>query len=87
MGFIIFKKVIQSINQSDLEFMSQNQSPYGMDKILEIVFENQKLEVTKMALEFIFIMMESMSSLAEITKLKENLLEKCLSKLYATLNY
>lgn len=53
-GFIIFKKVITLINGADLDFMNTSQSPYGIDKILEIIFENEKIEVTKRALEFIF---------------------------------
>ena len=37
-GFLIFKKIIHKINNSDLDFLTSNQSPYGVDRILEIVF-------------------------------------------------
>lgn len=61
-GFLVFKKVVGSINNADHESIEFPERPYGIAKLLEMVFENQRLEVTKMALEFIFILIDNMDT-------------------------
>lgn len=82
-SFNIFHKLVTSLNDhlEDTEPVR-----VGFTELIEMIFENENLAVTKRALEVMSHLMDKFDK-EETSSLKEGFLEKCLNRLYAGANY